>query len=168
MTRFVPGAVLPVPAVVPQRQALLPDGTIDPAAETDCGEACLASVLEAASGFALSPGCIRQALGIGEVNGRTVANQVAAFLIGMGVEAFQRHDDAALAWNNLGELRHHGKYQVLLGYWLEFPALHWVLAYERTSNAVRVMDPWHAVHTTLLQPFFRDRYAGDRVVAQLS
>lgn len=168
MSRFTAGAVLPVPPIVAQRSALLPDGQLDPANTTDCGEACVASVVEASSGFRLSPGCIRQALGEPSENGRTVAAELSRFLLGLGIPSWVYTENGRDSWDHMAKLRHFGFYRIVLGYWLTFPSLHWVVAYERTSKVVRVMDPWNAEDRAITREDFQSFYASSMVVAQLS
>lgn len=168
MSRFTAGVVLPVPPIVAQRSALLPDGQVDPANTTDCGEACVASVLEVASGYRISPGCVRQALGEPRDNGRTVASELSRLLTGLGVPSWIYAEGAADSWEHCAKLRHYGFYRIVLGYWLTFPALHWVLAYERTSRSLRVMDPWGGEERSISEADFQTHYASAMVVAQLS
>jgi hypothetical protein len=133
---------LPMPPLVSQLQTVLPDGTIDPASLTDCGESCMGSALAGLTGVLLSPGCIRQAMGLPSTSGNSNASQLAAVAhLARGEIVVSFHTGDAL-WKSLGYLRKHGRYALILGHWLSPDYGHWVLAYERDGSAVRVMGPW--------------------------
>lgn len=168
MQRFSKGAILPVPPVVKQRDALNPDGSVDTAATTDCGEACLSSILEVATSFHVSPGCIRESLGLPMYDGRTTAVELVSFLNAMGVESWRVREASPGAWDLLAALRHSGRFVVVLGRWETFDALHWVVAYQRTSQTVWYMDPWSGTHAELGRVHFDGRFEGDMVIAKLT
>lgn len=167
MSRFTHGVVLPPPPVVSQKAALLPDGSIDPAALTDCGEACLSAALRVATSYTLSPGCIRQMLGEPRDNGRTLGHELSGALNALGVQAWELRENASFIWDALARSRHHGRYTAILGYWLAFPSLHWVLAYQRDSIGVWVMDPWNADLRYISEGAVRTAYANSAVVINL-
>lgn len=159
---------LPVPPIVEQNTALLPDGSIDPAHATDCGEACLSSIMEVHTTLHMPPGCIRQMLGKSEIDGRTTAPELANFLrcfdIGANVLAL---DDSA-AWDSLGYLRHHGHYAAVLGYWISPDALHWELAYQRSGETVLTNDSWTGSRMQTNQHRFKALYANEIVGVPLT
>ena len=133
---------LPIPPVVGQNVAKLPDGSLDPAHATDCGEACLSSALRACWGMNLTPGCIRQSLGLGEGDGSSSAEMLRTWWELTGRKADTTSFGPSVLWSGLAKLRHYGRYAMLLGNWVDPSVLHWVLAYERGTAAVSVMGPW--------------------------
>lgn len=131
------------PAVVGQNVALLPDGSVDPAAATDCGESCVSSVILTYTGLNLSPGCIRQSLAKPAVDGRTNGLDLSRVLRGLGWRAryHSLNPDRSLR----SALRYQilrGRYVIMLGSWDSPSVLHWVLAYGFHDHGVWVMDPW--------------------------
>lgn len=134
------------PPAVGQLVALLPDGSPDPAAATDCGEACVSSVLRAIRGLDLSPGCIRQSMGKAQSDGRTTGEDLRSFLQLTGIRS--RVQSASGAYK-AGVTRplHRGRYVILLGYWDGPGFLHWVVGYGAHPHGLWVMDPWPGRHT---------------------
>lgn len=135
-------SVLPVPPVVSQLNAVNPDGSVDPAATTDCGEACAASALRGFGKLQLSPGCIRQAIGDPVQNGRTVGGELERVFRQSGLVATVSGLSGDALWKALRRLRRHGRYCLILGAWIEPDQLHWRLLYERDALNVSFMDPW--------------------------
>lgn len=167
MSRFTNGAVLPKPEIVEQRAYSLPDSGTDPARLTDCGESCLSAIVAEATGFQLSPGCIRAALSLPAEDGRTTGKMLTQFLLGIGIESWNLVQTPGDAWTTCAGLRHHGRYVAILGSWLEADALHWYLAYERSTSGVYVMDPWTAQYLWLTKTVFLERFRSETVVAKL-
>lgn len=157
--RFIP-RVLPVPPTINQRTAVLPDGSTDPAATTDCGEACLSAAVGVFSGIVLSPGCIRQALGRPQYDGRTTGPELVEALDAFGLRSRFFEPDAVGAWALCHELRKTGNLAIVLGRWEVFDALHWVLAYEGHQEFVWAMDPWNGRLTGISRLRFAEEYAG--------
>lgn len=167
MTRFERGQVLPVPVPVAQRLARLPDGALDPDADSDCGEACVASVLSAATGFLLSPGCVRDALALRSGTGVTTARQLTTFLSAMGVATTAVDVSLDGGLRILHRLRHYGRYAIVLGDWVAEGVGHWVLAYEKTPVGFWVMDPWSGAHVLYTDEVFISRFAGIMAVSRI-
>lgn len=165
--RFTPGAVLPVPPVVSQLHALGPDGVPDEAAASDCGEACVASVLTVHTSYLLAPGCVRQALGKPRVSGLTTAGDLSGVLRGFGVDSWIRTEPAHV-WDDMARLRHFGRYVLVLGHWLQPSLLHWMLAYERDRDDLLCMDPWRANLIRMSAMEYETQDSGTSVVARLS
>lgn len=147
MTRVV----LPVPPIVSQLQSRLPDGGLDPANHSDCGESCLASAFRALRFMSMSPGCVRQSLGLPFSDGSTTASELAYWWNGVHGVAEVAERSKIEIWDELGLLRHHGWYQVVLGFWVQPGFLHWVLAYERTRAGVLVMEPFSGQRALYLE-----------------
>lgn len=167
MGRIVPGTPLPWAPLVAQNRVLLPDGSIDPDHATDCGESCVSSVITANTSYTLTPGCIRQAMQLNRDSGITTANDLWQFLHAMGINAFRVEQPAANEWASLNELRHHGKYRILLGSWESPDFLHWVVAFEKSSGGIKYMDPWNGTYGYMDLSRFREQYALAAVVANL-
>lgn len=165
--RYSPGTTLPAPPIVGQNVTLLPDGTVDPDHATDCGESCVAAVLLAHSGFEITPGCVRQAIAPGSTTGLTTGGMLARFLNGVGVRAIREYVYTADIWEHLADLRHHGKYVILLGNWLDPLLLHWVVAYQRTSTGVWVMEPWTGTRREYGRQFIIASFNGESVTCNL-
>lgn len=156
--------VLPVPPVVGQLQARLPDGQLDPAQATDCGWACLASALVGISGVDIAPGCLRQAAGLSEWNGTSTARDITRVARGLGLSAEPRIFGTGQLWHALEGLRHHGVYMLVLGGWLDPVVGHWVLAYERASTVVEVMGPYDARRFAYPKRFIAERSYSSQVL----
>lgn len=167
MSRWTPQTYLPVPPVVGQRIALLPDGSIDPAALTDCGESCVSSVLQLATSYSIAPGCIRSAIGLPWDNGRSTTDELASFLTSMGVRSWVYASDANGAWAHLAHGRHYGYMRIILGRWIDTGHLHYMVAYERSSSVIECMDPWIGDYRSISVEAFLTRYQGEQVVANL-
>lgn len=137
---------LPIPPIRGQRTVLLPDGNIDPDAITDCGESVLSSVIDALRGMNLSPGCIRQSLGLPFGTGATTTEDLHRFLgwIATHVKTTSLSGDAFAA--ELRRLRHHGRYCIALGQWVQSGTGHWYLFYEAAGLRYLAMDPWTATY----------------------
>lgn len=165
--KYAPGSPLPAPPIVGQNVALLPDGTVDPDHKTDCGESCVSSVVWASTEYSISPGCIRQAMNPTGPDGLTTGQMLARFLNGVGVRATRDVLYHGEIWKHLAELRNHGKYQIMLGNWLDPVLLHWVVAYERSSTGVWVMEPWSATRREYQQQFVNASSAGEVVTCYL-
>lgn len=145
MTRISPGTPLPVPPLRDQNTDLLPDGTVDPAHFTDCGEACVSSVIEALTSYHVPVGCIRSILRLPQDNGITGPADLNQALAVFRLQSWTLRE-AAGNWLKSARLRNHGHYALLLGRWIDPAQLHWVIAYEHGVQGVWVMDPWTASH----------------------
>lgn len=167
MGRISPGTPLPWAPLVAQNRVLLPDGSIDPYHATDCGESCVSSVITAHTSYTLTPGCIRQSMELNDDSGITTSNDLWKFLHAMGINSYRVEQSAANEWESLNELRHYGKYRILLGSW-ESPAfLHWIVAFEKSSTGFKCMDPWNGVYGYIELPRFQEQFALSAVVANL-
>lgn len=151
------------PPCINQLGAVLPDGSIDPDADTDCGEANMTAIWQVKSGLYFSPGCIRVAIGPGSGTGVTNGVELQDFLIQMGMNA--RYHSVATAeqqWNALWDLRHFGRYSVILGTW-SGPEGHWICAYEHHPKLLWAMNPWHAFYDSLSWERFQSQSWNERV-----
>lgn len=155
--------VLKVPPVVSQRGALLPDGSVDPAGETDCGEACMSSGVDGINGLYISPGCIRQALGKSSASGNSTAANLSWYAGRIGRVSSQQSWGSGVQWEGLSKLRHHGRYVLILGTWVLPGYEHWVLAYERKAASVLVMDPWSGAYQEYGRQFLNEQSAWSQV-----
>jgi hypothetical protein len=131
----------PLP-VVGQRRPTLPDGGLDPQADTDCGEACCSIALLAFGFPFFSPGCIREVIGGPNRAGWTTADDLADFL-----ECF-RVDTAVEQWTpdelpaELRRVASTGGVAIVLGTWI-FPDLeHWMVSGRAGDAGVWFSDPW--------------------------
>lgn len=167
MMRWANGTPLTPPPIVGQNIAVDPDGTIDPDAATDCGESCVSSVLQVATSYSIPPGCIREAMHGPRGLGLTSADDLTRFLQQMAVSSYRSALSADEYWDALSRLRHYGQYRVILGNWVSDELLHWVVAYERSSTGVWVMDPWTATHVNYSREYVMSRQAQQFVVADL-
>jgi len=156
--------VLPVPPVISQLWAKLPDGKFDPASQSDCGEACLSSALIAIRDVELSPGCIRQALKLPESGGWSNGEQLADLSSRLGMTAHAQSVGWEVLWGDLGYLRHYGRYCLMLGDWLESGVGHWVLAYERSATEVHVMGPYDAILTSYTREWLQGHLLASQVL----
>lgn len=167
MSRFSRGQILPVPPIISQLHAVEPGGIIDPASTTDCGESCCASVISVATSFTVEPGCIREAMNLPRTNGSTTAADIARLLGAMAGKTTIYDGGAKMAWSVLGTLRRHGCYTLILGNWLSVDALHWYLAFARSSDRVECMDPWTATYVDVSREEFNAAFSGQLVVCDL-
>lgn len=159
--------VLPVPPVVSQLQALLPDGKVDPAAYTDCGWACLGAALQGMRGVSISPGCFREAAGLPDDNGVSTGHNIEWMAWGVGLHSQATIFGRDQEWQELGTLRRHGQYALILGGWLSPSVGHWVLAYERGGAGLSVMEPFHGEHALYTERFVSSRRWGAQVWLRL-
>lgn len=157
----------PRPQLVGQLVALLPDGQVDPAAATDCGEACVSSAVAVARGLALGPGCLRESLGKPEYDGRTTPDD-----LGRLCEAFRMDPRVGRSSGpNPASVRRRlraKRYVALLGYFESSQFLHWVLAYDYGEHGVWVMDPWTATLRPYTWDMLRSQWTGDYVAIRPS
>lgn len=127
------------PALISQLRALDPGGAPDPAASTDCGESCVASVFRTRRGVLLSPGCVRQMLSKPTYAGNTTPDDVRTAGDALQLQPL-RHDDLSPVRVKAALDNKH--WLVALGYWQGPNELHWVLAYDYGAGVVWFMDPW--------------------------
>lgn len=165
--RFAKGAVLPVPPVIAQRGHDLPEGLEDSAGATDCGEACCTSVLEVMTGYRIPVGAIREAMEKPPQSGVTFPSDLLNFLCAMGLQSYAEYPGRT-EWDRLAQLRHFGYYRAILGYWVSPAMAHWVLAYEREGDIVKVMDPWTASYQLYNVGVIRNSSLGKHVVVSPS
>jgi hypothetical protein len=151
------------PPCINQLGAVLPDGSVDPDAATDCGEANMSSIWLLKSGLYFSPGCIRVAIGPSSGSGVTNGVELQDFLIQMGMRAkYRQGQSTGQAWNELYNLRHSGRNAVILGTW-SGPEGHWVCAYEHHPKMIWAMNPWHGFYDGIDQGRFNAQFWGDYV-----
>lgn len=130
-----------MPPIVAQLTAQDPGPITDPAASTDCGEACLASAIWAVRGLAIAPGCLRQALRLPPDNGSTTPEELAQLWAAVGRVARVKRGTSQ-DMDPLGlTLRHDRRYRVMLGNWNGPNLAHWILAFHTDAGRVRCMDP---------------------------
>ena len=142
---------------VSQQQALLPDGSLDPERATDCGEACLSSVLVSFGLPDLSPGCVRQSLGREAEAGYTTALDLAAWLGTLGFVTSTEDGDGATLQAHVQAAYASGGCAIALGQWFTAGFNHWNVTGVARVSGVWVMEPelgrelyhdwaaWHAL-----------------------
>lgn len=142
---------------VSQQTALLPDGSLDPEHATDCGEACLASVLLSFGRPYFSPGCIRQSLGRDAAAGYTTAIELAVWLEMLGFNAVTEEGNGATLQASVQAAFESGGCTIALGQWLGGGFMHWNVTGVARVSGVWVMEPelgrdifhnwasWHAL-----------------------
>lgn len=157
---------LPIPPLVNQVAARLPDGNLDPARFTDCGEACFSSAFFGANGVLFAPGCIRQALNLPEDNGVTTATDLINLWNKLGGKSRKEFMLSHRLWSACSQLRNKGRYMLLLGGWLSPTFGHWVLAYQRNNVAVDVMGPGEGIYTTYSPQWLNDRSWNTQVILE--
>jgi hypothetical protein len=114
-------------------------------------------------GVRLAPGCIRQTLQKPHGNGETDAGEVAGLWRALHGKAVITAYPGGEVFAPLAHLRNHGQYALLLGDWVAAGVGHWVLAYERGTQAVSVMGPWDAVYTKYSRPWLQAHSFGSQV-----
>lgn len=149
--------ILRIPPIVSQNLAKLPDGNVDPAAANDCGESDLCSVLDAIRGLYISPGCIRQS--VASSSGLTTGDNLAWFLGRVNLKG----QVIEPVYDEFGLLRHHGRYLIALGAWIDPRFEHWMVAYQGDPGGVHFMDPWTGSYTYRDAAQFANQYAGQAV-----
>jgi hypothetical protein len=150
---------------VPQQSALLPDGSLDPANQTDCGEACLSIVAVAAGQGYLSPGCFRQWLGKPESNGVTTAEDLSIGLARLRIRHTVEEISDTAAEDALRHFASVGQLAIILGSW-EFPQFdHWMVSGRLSDNGVWVSDPWTGSVRDLTWDTFSANFFGVLVAA---
>jgi ABC-type bacteriocin/lantibiotic exporter with double-glycine peptidase domain len=149
----------PLP-VVSQQQALLPDGNRDPANQTDCGEACLTVILEAAGRGNLSPGCIRQWLGKPQTSGVTSGDELALILRRCRVPAHVAELSDTTAEDEIRARAETGGAAIILGAWVDPRFDHWVVTGRLSDLGVWVSDPWAGIIRELSWDTFLAQYFG--------
>lgn len=148
------------PVAVSQLLYMLPDGSPDPDSPTDCGETCITSVLMTARGLKIAPGCLRQSLGAGRVDGRTTAADLATLLEGLALRPFVETDgDRILASKRMAS----SHWLITLGYFDGPNELHWVVTYDFGRARVWFMDPWVGRVRSRLWPTFMNQYENEWV-----
>lgn len=148
------------PVVVSQLRYPLPDGSPDPQAAQDCGESCVSSILATASGIALAPGALREALGGPNRAGQTTASDLEWLLSRLGVGCTQ---GAGLEMTKLRSKVGAGYWVIALGYYQGPNELHWVIAYDYGSMRVWYMDPWVGRVRVSLWPAFGNLTQGSYI-----
>jgi hypothetical protein len=154
--------IWPDPVPVSQMGQQLPDGSVDPAASTDCGEACLSSAITTVTGLPFGAGCIRQALQLPSGDGRTTSDMLARVWRAFGRHAKVGAGDIWKALPSGVTFKRHGMYRLLLGNY-DGPYLHWVLAYENDLTDYAVMDPWRGANVVYDLDWLRSVSTGDFV-----
>lgn len=119
-----------------------PDGTIDPAHATDCGEEALAIAIWATRGVELSEGAIRAKLQLPPDRGNTTADELASFLR-------RNWFKPSVLWPPVASLQPSLKFQldrkhtpIVLGYWLAQSMGHWIVANGYGDDHMFYLDPW--------------------------
>jgi hypothetical protein len=154
----------PVLRQVQQNLAVLPDGNVDPAGQTDCGEACVCSLVASRRGYMFSPGAIRQALGLPSVNGRTTTDELVGIIRGFGLTAGAFAEQASVTRDTFTRWIAKGYYVVFLSSMYGTDALHWLVAYDFSSQGVTVMDPEMASPLTITYKDLERFWAGEVIV----
>jgi ABC-type bacteriocin/lantibiotic exporter with double-glycine peptidase domain len=158
----------PIVPYVSQLDALLPDGLPDPDAATDCGFACVAGIVRALTGLSVAPGCYREALIPEHVDGRSTQADLVRLLRRLGFAAagatYVDAPDGGREWGDLGKLRFSQHYRICLGHYEGLNFLHWVVAWERETSHVLVMDPLRGTRVVWERYAFLDAGVGSHVV----
>lgn len=154
------------PRIVNQRTALLPDGTVDPASLTDCGEACVSSVAASLGAPVLSPGCLRAAAGKPASLGVTTGADIALLLKGLAFRGDLRSSGPEDSESSFRRWLRWHSYVVALGYWQGPAELHWVVAYHVGRRRLWVMDPWVGEYVPWSWRGVADVFAGTAVTVR--
>lgn len=152
------------PPVMSQRKALLPDGNEDPDNLSDCGEACVSSIVMGRRHIYISPGCIRQSLGERSHAGLTDELALSWVLERLGISAVPMYMGPHAAWDRLHRLRRVRHWVITLGAWISPSEFHWMVGYEGTGHLLWFMDPWQGDYRALNRSQFDAGYAGTLVV----
>lgn len=155
----------PLP-VVSQLRTVDPDGLTDPAAYTDCGESCVASLLIAADRVRLSPGCIRQSLGLPELVGTSTAEELAGWLERIGLSITVEGPASRLTLQQIVEsaARSDGAC-IILGDWNAPNLSHWNLSGRVFPEGCWCMDPAQGRNVKRTWVDLERAYLGSTVVA---
>ena len=147
-----------------QTGGVLPDGQTDPQQYNDCGETCVAMVVAAVRGVAVSPGDIRQQLGGVKRSGLTTASDLVQALHLNHVRAHVETADAANAWMTLAGCYAVAKPAIVLGYWLSMACMHWMLLADKSPGVFVFVDPWTGEEISVALPQWNSRYCQSTVI----
>lgn len=153
----------PLP-LVGQNLALLPDGSVDPAHATDCGEACCSIVLSAFGIIDMSPGCVRQSMGKRADLGYTTAQDLAYFLSRFRLPASPVRVGSEAGQQELLDVKGGDYLAICLGTWISPSAEHWMVSGRASTQGVWFSDPWSAQHVLRSWDTFRAQFSGQMVV----
>jgi hypothetical protein len=147
-----------------QRQAILPDGALDPQAYNDCGETCCSMIIAGVHGCPVNPGSIRASLGGPSRSGLTTCLDLIQALANYNVASSCESERASLAWQSMKTLLAMDRPAIMLGTWpTPGGALHWMVATAIVGAEIHYINPWGGVRSTLSQQAFNLLYAGSVV-----
>ena len=160
--------MLHVPPVISQTQARLPDGSPDPAGPTDCGEACVASVMAHHTGLTFAPGAIRQALGLPPTDGSTTPVDLARVLGAFGCDPSSIPCPNEVSITSWGDYTGPGRAVLWLNHLYGPDQAHWVLAFSVTHAGPIAMDPLQEQYRQLTWEQIRSLTAGFGILVKAS
>jgi Papain-like cysteine protease AvrRpt2 len=147
-----------------QRQAILPDGNLDPQAYNDCGETCCSMVIASVHGCPVNPGSVRASIGGPSRSGLTTCTDLVQAFAYYHVDASCQSDRAAVAWKSIQAILATERPAIMLGTW-PTPGgfLHWMIATAIEGTTIHYINPWGGVRSTLSQVEFNRLFAGSVV-----
>jgi hypothetical protein len=115
---------------------------LDPAAETDCGEACCSIALLAFGLDFFSPGCVRQAMSLPQHSGFSTADDLASFLEQFRLDVTIEQWTPEELHTGLIHAAESGGLAVVLGAWVYPDLEHWQVSGRRAPDGLWFSDPW--------------------------
>lgn len=147
-----------------QQNTVLPDGAFDPGRFNDCGETCVAMVVAACRGVAVSPGAVRAAIGGPGAAALTDAVDLVSMLRFYNVSADALYVGSAGLEAHLRALAVQGLGSIVLGLWpVPGGALHWMLT-RGAASVWSYVNPWTGERSWWDWPNTRGAYRGQVVV----
>lgn len=148
-----------------QRQAILPDGNLDPQAYNDCGETCVSMIVASVHGCPINPGSVRASIGGPSRGGLTSCLDLIQACAYYHLAAHCQSDLARLSWQNIMAVLASQRPVIMLGTW-ETPggALHWLIATHIENDAIHYINPWGGVRSYMTHVQFNQLYANSCVV----
>ena len=125
-----------------QTGGLLPDGQMDPQADNDCGETCVAMVGATMRGVAIAPGDIRQQLGGVRRIGLTSPEDLMQAVAINHVRSHVERPNSQNGWMLNAACYGQDKPAIVLGYWLNMSCMHWMLLIDKVPARFTFVDPW--------------------------
>lgn len=147
-----------------QERDPLPDGSLDPYRDTDCGEECAAMRIYYRTGRELSAGMLRLRLPGTRVDGRTTRDDIAFLLRSEGLRPSPIVLPAYTLAGNLQAKAAAGVPSIVLGSWVSPHILHWLLVVQAGVTGIAVNDPFGGRRYFLPWDLVMQRYAGECIL----
>lgn len=150
--------------IVGQNRASLPDGAVDPQHSTDCGEACMTSVLRYFGLGWLPPGCMRVWMKGESGSGETSSFDLVTIGRRVGLESVAEEPTTEELRGVLEAAYASGGLVVVLGAFVSPDTAHWNVAHVTDAEGVWCMDPWYPLRVQRNWVDLASKYRGEVAV----